>query len=124
MTDVEPLNTEGRYGAPYQFSLASDLIYADVRCIDDVIIFLRYMWNASGNLMIAMAAFAPSDSSASVGDRTMAYSISNNLLEQGSDAIERILSSYKEVVELAGYSSRVRSEYSRSPQKHVTQQLT
>jgi len=68
---------------------------------------MKYMWNASGNLMIAMAAFAPSDSSASVGDRTMAYSISNNLLEQGSDAIERILSSYKEVVELAGYSSRV-----------------
>jgi ABC-type uncharacterized transport system fused permease/ATPase subunit len=45
---------------------------------------MKYVWTAAGNVMIALAAFSPDASNASVGDRTMAYSISSNLLEQGA----------------------------------------
>ena len=47
------------------------------------------------------------DKGAGAATRTQYYMTTKNLLMTGSDATERLFSSYKEIVELAGYASRV-----------------
>jgi len=66
---------------------------------------MKYVWSAVGLTMVAIPAF--SNQEHDVSTRTQGFVTARGLLVNAADAVERIMSSYKEVTELAGYTSRV-----------------
>ena len=71
---------------------------------------LKYGWAGTGMVTMAIPIFTAKGSGATgdtVSNRTEYYTTAKNLLASGADAGERLMTAYKEVVELAGYTARV-----------------
>lgn len=74
--------------------------------------FMKYVWSGTGMIMVSLPILTASqqksgDGEGGVSDRTQYLTTARNLLLSGADAIERLMSSYKEIVSLAGYTHRV-----------------
>ncbi|KAH8256355.1 hypothetical protein KR032_003399 [Drosophila birchii] len=84
--------------------------------------FMKYVWSGTGMIMVSLPILTGSSSpndglltvrdssspaESSVSERTQYLTTARNLLISAADAIERLMSSYKEIVALAGYTYRV-----------------
>ncbi|KAK4241369.1 ATP-binding cassette sub-family D member 1 [Achaetomium macrosporum] len=72
---------------------------------------VKYFWGALGLLLCSIPVFIklPGRVAMNMGDRTESFVANRRLLLSASDAFGRIMFSYKEIMELAGYTSRVSS---------------
>ncbi|XP_018496453.1 ATP-binding cassette sub-family D member 1 [Galendromus occidentalis] len=78
---------------------------------------MKYLWSATGMVMVAlpiMTGITPIEKGSSnvsdadgISTRTQFITTTKNMLIAGGDATERLMSSYKEITELAGYTARV-----------------
>ncbi|XP_055383945.1 ATP-binding cassette sub-family D member 1 [Condylostylus longicornis] len=82
--------------------------------------FMKYVWSGTGMIMVSLPILTAkskfnskeelneiSIGDSSVSERTQYLTTARNLLISAADAIERLMSSYKEIVSLAGYTHRV-----------------
>ena len=108
--NVELSNLEGAYSAVVE---QSNLIYQKKLWYIMLEQFLmKYGWAGAGMVMISIPILTSKKTGQNVGesgisDRTEYYTTAKNLLTSGADAMERLMTAYKEVVELAGYTQRV-----------------
>ncbi|PHH60794.1 hypothetical protein CDD81_1145 [Ophiocordyceps australis] len=72
---------------------------------------IKYFWGALGLLLCSLPVFIklPGQVAMGMGDRTESFVTNRRMLLSASDAFGRIMFSYREVMELAGYTSRVAS---------------
>ncbi|KAK6039391.1 ABC transporter transmembrane region 2 [Cooperia oncophora] len=80
---------------------------------------MKYVWSGTGMVMIALPILASEyttpaktrrledEPDGGVSERTRGFATAKNLLYSSADAVERLMTSYKEITELAGYTSRV-----------------
>ncbi|KAK4043534.1 ABC transporter transmembrane region 2-domain-containing protein [Parachaetomium inaequale] len=72
---------------------------------------VKYIWGALGLLLCSLPVFVklPGHTVSSMGDRTESFVTNRRMLLGASDAFGRLMFSYKELMELAGFTSRVSS---------------
>ncbi|KAI0846637.1 ABC transporter transmembrane region 2-domain-containing protein [Daldinia vernicosa] len=74
---------------------------------------IKYFWGALGLLLCSVPVFfkLPGElaGTSTMGDRTESFVTNRRMLLSASDAFGRIMFSYREIMELAGYTSRVAS---------------
>ncbi|KAK3293229.1 ABC transporter transmembrane region 2-domain-containing protein [Chaetomium fimeti] len=72
---------------------------------------VKYIWGALGLILCGFPVFVklPGQVVSNMGDRTESFVTNRRMLLGASDAFGRLMFSYKEVMELAGYTSRVSS---------------
>ncbi|KIX05204.1 uncharacterized protein Z518_06076 [Rhinocladiella mackenziei CBS 650.93] len=70
---------------------------------------IKYFWGALGLILCSLPVFfkIPGQTLNAVGDHTESFVKNRRMLLSSSDAFGRIMFSYKEITELAGYTSRV-----------------
>ncbi|KAH8687581.1 ATP-binding cassette sub-family D protein-like protein member 1 [Tricladium varicosporioides] len=70
---------------------------------------IKYVWGALGLVLCSVPVFfkIPGASAVTMGDRTESFVTNRRMLLSSSDAFGRVMFSYKEITELAGYTSRV-----------------
>jgi ATP-binding cassette, subfamily D (ALD), peroxisomal long-chain fatty acid import protein len=72
---------------------------------------IKYFWGALGLLLCSVPVFIkiPGQVAMNMGDRTESFVTNRRMLLSASDAFGRVMFSYREIMELAGYTSRVAS---------------
>lgn len=74
---------------------------------------IKYFWGALGLVLCSVPVFVKLPGAqagmVSMGDRTESFVTNRRMLLSASDAFGRIMFSYREIMELAGYTSRVDS---------------
>ncbi|KAK3371339.1 ABC transporter transmembrane region 2-domain-containing protein [Lasiosphaeria ovina] len=72
---------------------------------------IKYFWGALGLLLCSVPVFVklPGQAVLNMGDRTESFVTNRRMLLGASDAFGRVMFSYREIMELAGYTSRVAS---------------
>ncbi|KAI9681283.1 MAG: hypothetical protein M1817_002566 [Caeruleum heppii] len=70
---------------------------------------IKYFWGALGLILCSVPVFfkVPGVEGNNMGDRTERFVTNRRMLLSSSDAFGRVMFSYKEITELAGYTSRV-----------------
>src|SRR5271156_1090276 len=70
---------------------------------------IKYFWGALGLILCSIPVFfkVPGQTLKNMGDRTESFVKNRRMLLSASDAFGRVMFSYKEITELAGYTSRV-----------------
>ncbi|MCJ1388480.1 hypothetical protein MMC18_001327 [Xylographa bjoerkii] len=70
---------------------------------------IKYFWGALGLMLCSVPVFfkVPGQTLRGMGDRTESFVTNRRMLLSSSDAFGRVMFSYKEITELAGYTSRV-----------------
>ncbi|KAF2422835.1 hypothetical protein EJ08DRAFT_737711 [Tothia fuscella] len=70
---------------------------------------IKYFWGALGLMLCSVPVFfkVPGVAGNTMGDRTESFVTNRRMLLMSSDAFGRVMFSYKEITELAGYTSRV-----------------
>lgn len=70
---------------------------------------IKYFWGALGLILCSVPVFfkIPGGLPSNMGDRTESFVTNRRMLLSSSDAFGRVMFSYKEITELAGYTSRV-----------------
>ena len=70
---------------------------------------IKYFWGALGLMLCSVPVFfkIPGQTLHGMGDRTESFVTNRRMLLSSSDAVGRVMFSYKEITELAGYTSRV-----------------
>jgi ATP-binding cassette, subfamily D (ALD), peroxisomal long-chain fatty acid import protein len=73
---------------------------------------IKYFWGALGLILCSVPVFIKlpgATGTSTMGDRTESFVTNRRMLLSSSDAFGRVMFSYKEINELAGYTSRVSS---------------